>query len=246
MLHRIERKPVKEFDGIIEKIWLAPRRSGEGSWTFDILPDGNFDLLFILSEQGCQVFYTGPYTELRRVSLLDRYEYFCVRFRPGIMPRVADVTAADLVDSWAVLPNVLGASADELGEKLFFTNGLDARIRVIETFFRKSGLESSLPKGPFLQCASAVDAAHGAVRVDELAHQAGVSTRTIERMFREHVGIAPKTFIRNVRFQHAVSKLNTPASFTNLADLACACGYFDQSHFIKDFKALARRLPSAI
>ncbi len=246
MLHRIEQQSPERFGGLIEKVWMAPRRPGSGSWTFEILPDGNFDLLFVLSDNGCRIIYTGPFTKLSRVPLLDRYEYFCVRFRPGRMPRVADVSAADLVDSWVMLPKMFGVSADELGEALFTARGLGAKGRTVESFFRKVRVESSLPEGPFLRSASVVDEAHGAIRVDELAHQAGVSTRTLERMFREHIGMSPKTFIRNVRFQHALAKLNSPGSVTSLADLACDCCYFDQSHFIKDFKTLAQRLPSAI
>lgn len=242
---RIEQGPGEEFRGIIEKFWMAPRGSGEGHWTFEILPDGSFDLLFVLSGTRCRVIYTGPYTKLRRVRLLDADEHLCVRFRPGRMPRVADVAPSELVDSSLTLPEVLGARADTLGERLLAARGLDAKRRLLEAFFRSSGLRASLPDGPFLRCAAAVDDAHGAVRVDDLARRAGMSVRTLERTFRAQVGLPPKTFIRNVRFQHALARLDAPGSFESLAQLASDCGYFDQSHFMKDFKALAGRLPRA-
>jgi AraC-like DNA-binding protein len=242
---RIELGPGKDFAGIIEKFWLTPPTPGDGRWIFEILPDGSFDLLFVLSENGCRIIYTGPYTKLRRVPLRLRDEHVCVRFRPGRMPPVADVAASDLVDSSLTLPDVLGASADELGEKLLGARGLDAKSRVLEALFRRSGLGSSLSDGRFLRCAAAVDAAHGVVRVRDVARQAGVSVRTLERAFHENVGLRPKTFIRNVRFQHVLARLDSPGSITSLAALASDCGYFDQSHLIKDFRALAGRLPGA-
>jgi AraC-like DNA-binding protein len=242
---RIEREPAKDLAGFIEKFWMAPRTSGESGWTFEILPDGSFDLLFVLLEEGCRVIYTGPYTQLRRIPMLDRHEYLCVRFRPGRMPRVADVAPSELVNSWLELPEVLGAPAEALGEELSAAAGLDAKSRVLEALFRKADLRSSFADGAFLRCVAAVDAAHGAIRVDELARRAGMSVRTLERTFRDQVGIPPKIFIRNVRFQHALARLGKPGSFGTLADLAADCGYFDQSHFIKDFKALAGRPPGA-
>jgi AraC-like DNA-binding protein len=61
-------------------------------------------------------------------------------------------------------------------------------------------------------------------------------------LFKDEVGIPPKTFIRFVRFQNAVEKLRN-GTHTRLAEIAYDCGYADQSHFIKDFKELFGDLP---
>lgn len=233
-----------EFSQSIEKVWYAPHQNGIDSWKFDILPDGNFDLLFILTDTECRIIFTGPYTELRCVKLHARYCYFCVRFRPGLMPRVADVAPADLVNSWVIIPRVFGVSADEIGEKLTVAEGLASKRRIMESIFHKACLETSLPTGVFRQCISSVNATGGTIRVDDLARQAGMSNRSLERMFLRQIGISPKTFIRNVRFQNVLIRLRARERNDSLAALACDCGYFDQSHFIRDFSALAQRLPS--
>lgn len=245
MLYAFERKPGQEFNSLIEKFWLIPQGRRETEY-FEILPDGNFDLVFVLNDSRCRVLYTGPFTELTRVPFFGRYEYFCVRFRPGRMPRLDDVAPANLVNSWAVLPKVLSVTVDELGERLYAARGIEEKQRTIEDLFRKAGVERSLPKGPFLEYAAAVDEAGGAIRVDELAQRAGVTSRTLERMFRQHTGLSPKTFARMVRFQTALTRLRAGTVLSGLADLAAECGYADQSHFIKEFKALSRRLPSEI
>lgn len=246
MLHTIERRPGGEFSGIIEKFWLLPRNGGDRRWLFESPPDGNFDLVFVLSEKCCKVLYVGPFTRVQRIPMLDRCEYFCVLFRPGIMPRVGDVAAAELVNTWAELPKVLGVSIDELGERLSNARDVDAKKSLMENFFRKAGLEAVMPAGLYVRAVEFIESSGGRIRVDKLSEILGVTTRTLERMFREQAGVPPKQFIRLVRFQNVLSRLRSRTSFTNLADLASEWGYADQSHFIRDFKTLSQRLPSAL
>jgi len=74
--------------------------------------------------------------------------------------------------------------------------------------------------------------------VGECARSVGVSERRLSQVFREHVGIAPKMWCRIHRFQAAVQALHEGADVP-WAELALACGYYDQSHFANDFKAFS-------
>jgi transcriptional regulator GlxA family with amidase domain len=82
----------------------------------------------------------------------------------------------------------------------------------------------------------------GAVRVGTLADRTGRSRRHLSARFREHVGLAPKTIARIIRFQRAVRLLQggTGLSFVELAQ---ECGYFDQPHLIRDFREFAATTP---
>lgn len=76
-----------------------------------------------------------------------------------------------------------------------------------------------------------------------LADAACLSTRQFNRIFSGHVGANPKAFSRTVRFQRALHMLeNNPR--ISLTTLAYECGYFDQSHMIKEFKMLSGYTPS--
>lgn len=77
--------------------------------------------------------------------------------------------------------------------------------------------------------------------VRALASEACLGERQFERVFREHVGMNPKEYIRVVRFQKALWLMQTGA----LSDvsIACDCGYADQSHFIREFKTFAGLTP---
>lgn len=81
---------------------------------------------------------------------------------------------------------------------------------------------------------------NGAAAVADLASQAGISRRQIERVFLRKIGIGPKLFSRIVRFQHL---LHAPQQ--DWALTAAECGYFDQAHLIHDFREFTGLTPAA-
>jgi len=87
----------------------------------------------------------------------------------------------------------------------------------------------------------------GTTRVSELAAGTGWSSRHLTSRFRAEIGLTPKAAARVIRFHRArrllVSQL-TAEPGTRLADLAATCGYFDQAHLAREFRALAGCPPS--
>lgn len=83
----------------------------------------------------------------------------------------------------------------------------------------------------------------GQTDIRQLSDAACLSTKQFNRVFSEHIGCNPKEFARIIRFQRALHTIETKPQ-TPLTTLAYQCGYFDQSHMIKDFKALSGLTPS--
>ncbi len=82
----------------------------------------------------------------------------------------------------------------------------------------------------------------GETNVSALADAACLSNKQFDRVFSEYVGAHPKEFSRTIRFQRALHKLeNNPG--IGWATLAADCGYYDQSHMIRDFRALSGYTP---
>jgi AraC-like DNA-binding protein len=96
-----------------------------------------------------------------------------------------------------------------------------------------------------LHAVAAIEAAGGALRVDALAGDLGVSRQHLALQFRQQVGLTPKLFSRICRFRHALVRLRAPGAGGDLAALAADCGYFDQSHLIRDFHDFAASTPAA-
>jgi AraC-like DNA-binding protein len=86
----------------------------------------------------------------------------------------------------------------------------------------------------------------GTARISDLAAETGWSSRHLTSRFRTEIGLTPKAAARVVRFDRARHLLITKAqdSGYHLADLATACGYFDQAHLAREFRALAGCPPS--
>ncbi|WP_317206812.1 helix-turn-helix domain-containing protein [Hymenobacter sp. BT770] len=92
--------------------------------------------------------------------------------------------------------------------------------------------------------AAALRQRRGQVYADELAHLAHLSRRQLERRFREAVGVSPKLFAEISRFARVFELLKEQPQ-TNWHDLAQACGYFDQAHFIREFRRFTEETPAA-
>jgi transcriptional regulator GlxA family with amidase domain len=83
--------------------------------------------------------------------------------------------------------------------------------------------------------------AGGLVEIGDVAAGVGLSPRQFERRFRAEVGLPPKLFCRIQRFQRIFQALESgPAKW---ADVAVDCGYYDQAHLIRDFRAFAGETP---
>ena len=156
---------------------------------------------------------------------------------------------------------VLGGVCAELREKLQSAAGWPERFAVLdEILLRRAGLSSAGLSSAGLSWAADADVAPevswawhellregGATRVSELAAGTGWSERHLTSRFRTEIGLAPKAAARVVRFDRArkllVRKLTAGGDYL-LADLAADCGYFDQAHLAREFRALAGCPPS--
>jgi len=119
-----------------------------------------------------------------------------------------------------------------------------APVALLEEFLRSRGVR---PDGDALEAARAVDlvqAEPSIARVDDLADRVGLGVRALQRLFTSHVGVPPKWVIRRFRVQEAAERLANGGSM-EWSRIAADLGYFDQAHFIRDFKAQIGRTPSA-
>jgi AraC-like DNA-binding protein len=79
--------------------------------------------------------------------------------------------------------------------------------------------------------------------VDDLADQTGISKRSLQRLFREYVGVPPKWVIRRYRLHELIERLEAGDPL-DWPDLALELGYFDQAHLINDFRAITGYSPA--
>jgi AraC-like DNA-binding protein len=146
---------------------------------------------------------------------------------------------------------VLGGVCAELRDRVRSAAGWPERFAVLdEILLRRAGLSwaADADVAPEVSWAwHELLREGGATRVSELAAGTGWSERHLTSRFRTEIGLAPKAAARVVRFDRArkllVRKLTAGGDYL-LADLAADCGYFDQAHLAREFRALAGCPPS--
>lgn len=244
MIDVIELYPRFANPEIIEKFWSLPGDPCCSYREYEILPDGYFDIVFILSDTRCRAFMAGPYTEREIVPMVNSSsELFSISFRLGCVPDLADVGSADLVDEMVTIDNLFGMHSDNLCEMLWKNRGITARQRLIEELIQKHEPKLRKLDRVYSRAVSIMEKSGGHVKINEIANNLGVSTRTLERSFADTLGMSPKKFNRLVRFTEVIRKLKTSGKNTPMTSIAHECGYFDQSHFIKDFRAFYGKCP---
>lgn len=116
---------------------------------------------------------------------------------------------------------------------------LDDRFLV---FFNRAMKSRIIPLDEIhLNCAHAGIPIH----VDEVARKFNVSYRSLNRYFHQHLGISPKFYLRVVRFDKMCRYLHHLNEEIDWMDIIHYCGYYDQSHFIKEFKNVIHMTPTA-
>ncbi|TDQ36581.1 AraC family transcriptional regulator [Aureibacillus halotolerans] len=81
------------------------------------------------------------------------------------------------------------------------------------------------------------------IKVEQLSERSGLSIRQLQRLFSQYIGVSPKWVIKRFRLQEAAERLEQDDS-VEWAELAVHLGYFDQAHFIKDFKSVVGTSPA--
>ncbi|MBT1702199.1 helix-turn-helix transcriptional regulator [Fulvivirgaceae bacterium PWU20] len=133
--------------------------------------------------------------------------------------------------------SILAQLEEELSEA---KNNME-RVKLIETFLL-STLQGYNPDKLIFAALDKIHASKGVIRIKELADALCISNDAFEKRFRRVVGASPKQFSYIIRMKHVLQLLKHNHKFT---DLALDSGYFDQSHFNKDFKSFTGQSPRA-
>jgi len=249
-------RPAAELSPYIEHYWAVyATPESPVDLTVDVFVDGRADLIFN---------FGAPYTRevlhrgrrLVRRSNLDAQRLAPIRIAQrgdvvitGVRFRTAGLSpfVRHPVHAWndrTVGPvEAFGADAARLERSLADTVcDVGSQAKALDAFFLRR-LELSPPVQTVLALTREIDAAAGSLRVDALLRRREASARHVNRLFRQHVGFGPKTLARIARFQRALTALKRPYDGT-MGELAAACGYYDQSHFVRDFRRFAGAVPT--
>jgi AraC-like DNA-binding protein len=198
-----------------------------------VLPDACIDIVW----DGARLTVVGPDT--RPSPIIGTATFTGIRFRPGVAATILGVAAHELVDRTVDLAEIWGRAADLLSEQLALDPG---RARA---HLERAVLERPVSVPPTAELTPQLIALLNQPRsaVNSLAHELGVSERTLRRHVERTIGYGPKMLDRILRFRRAVRLIRRGWP---LATTASAAGYADQAHLSREIQDLAGMSPGSL
>jgi AraC-like DNA-binding protein len=164
------------------------------------------------------------------------------RFRPGGFRPFLGGPVSELTGRFVEIGEMYGAAGATLVERVLAEPDPLAAIALIEMFLLSMGPEPDPLAEEVAALVAMVADDVSMTRVDELAANSGRSVRSLQRLFRDYVGIGPKWVIRRFRLHEAAERVYQGL---DLATLATELGYTDQAHLTRDFTAAVGMPPAA-
>ena len=184
---------------------------------------------------------SGPCQTFRRFIIHEDFGIFGVYLYPFAIPVLFSIPANELSDQMPDFETLLGNDGKDLEEKMMLANDNMQRIKIISTFLEKRIFKNNIQEPAVFATINHIISTKGFTNVQELAEQTFLSTRQFERKFKAFSGFSPKLYSRITRFQSALNEYGQKDK--SLTEIAYECGYYDQSHFIHDFKAFSGQHP---
>ncbi len=248
------RQPDEQLRPFIEHFWFVIDSAGEDvDLEVEVFVDARADLIFNFGAPYRREVIGGPVAEIAdsnldaqrlvpiRITQRGTVRVLGVRFQLGGVAPFSRAHLADLSGTTAPVTSVFGTEAVRLEAELDEERDLDAAAALLDRFFL-GRLASFGPNRAFEQALAVLRETDGQASLADVVDAAGVSVRHVQRLFLQRLGFPPRTVARVLRFQAALNGLMTEPA-TTLGELAAQAGYFDQAHFIRDFRAFTGGVP---
>ena len=219
-------QPAEDLAHLIERHWMVEWDLRE-PFTQEIVTHPSVNMVF---EPGAgRALVHGVVRTTSRHELTGSGRVIATKFRPGGFHAFHPVPAVTLTDQVILADTVFDHLRPTTFEEI--EHGLrrhgwtdDPRIDEI------GALHAAMLEDPSI------------TRVEHLCTHTGYSKRTLQRLFREYVGVTPKWVLDRIRLHEAAERMADGDA--DWASMALDLGYFDQAHFIKAFKAVVGRSPA--
>jgi len=252
----IPRPPLSDF---VEMFWFHQGQSAPHAKE-RVLPNGSMALIVNLQDDKFRIYdsasdesartipgslVAGARSEYAVIDAPNQTSLIGVHFKPGGGFPFFRLPAGELHNTTVSLDLLWGTWARELRERLLEEPSIDARFQILEHMLMGQATRTARPRWRHPAVAFALERFNGQTpTIGSVASTIGLSARRFIQLFDDEVGLTPKLFCRVRRFQEVLPMIHGSRS-AEWADVAVQCGYFDQAHFIHDFRSFSGVSPTA-
>jgi hypothetical protein len=248
-------KPHKDLESIVKFYWTLEVPYDPKNQKQKIVPDGCIEMTFnfgdkikrYISENDFIIhphaMVMGQRTKSYFILPVGDVDTFAVCFYPIGFANFVKTPLNELVDKETAISELFGQEqAHELEQQMIHAIDAQQRIKIIESFLLKKLNEKNTISNIVKSTVDALLKTNGTTPIYAILKDDLSKRRQLERHFRKQVGISPKQLGKAIRLQATLNLLLNKQSKT-LTDIAYESEYFDQNHFIKDFKDLVGLTP---
>lgn len=238
-----EHIPHLELQPFIYCYWeLRTTSELKQPFTYRVVTDGCIDIFFELKNPNHN-FVMGFCKKYTEFPLENSFHYIGVRFLPTIFPQVFKTDASLLSNKFQLLSNISAATSEFIADTYSADVFLNKVTSTFDEYFLDLINEKNFENDNRLYDAINIILQNFGVINLEKDIDTGISHRQLRRLFTYYIGDTPKSFSKVVRFQNILkAKPSTQSLRKN--KLFYDLGYYDQAHFIKDFKNFYGVTPS--
>lgn len=222
------------------------------------LPDGGMEMVISLQaddlrvydrddptrfEQFTDILLCGAHSEAFIIDTLSQAAILGIHFRPGGAFPFLGVPASELHNLHLSLESLWGERAAELRHRLVNALTPHHQFQILEQALLQKATRP-LMRHPAVAFALNEMKTFPSRALSDITAPIGLSQKQFIHRFNQEVGLTPKLFHRVRRFQQVVQGIGTTQE-VDWTEVALACGYFDQAHFIHDFRDFSGLTPSA-
>lgn len=232
--------PSVDLSDFIEHYWwvrwnvLAPHTS-------EVLSHPSLHIVFEAAQARAFGVVRGKFSR----TLEGQGRVFGIKLRPAMAGHWLTLPVSRWTDTSAPLRQVLRSAAESDAEVAAAIGGEADALRcaeIAEAWLRKLPNDVD-PYAPRLRdVVEQVRSDPDLVSVEQLARVARLPVRQLQRLFQRYVGVTPKWVVQRYRLHEAAEQLER--SDASIASIAARLGYFDQAHFVRDFKRVVGWPPS--
>ncbi|MEQ9230127.1 MAG: helix-turn-helix domain-containing protein [Cyclobacteriaceae bacterium] len=248
-------EPHPDLAAIVKCHWILEVPGDMEAPKQRMIPDGTIEMCFILGDNikrftsesdfiiQPRAMVVGQITKPYYVQPTGAVDSFAVRFYPFGFANFIDRPIQDLADQETPLTSLFGETeAKELEQKIIEAPSTHARIEIVERFLLGKLSEQSVIDNIVTSTIDALSQTKGNASISSILKEDPSKRRNLERKFAKQVGISPKQLGKIIRLQAALKMILTNKG-EKLTQVAYENEYYDQAHFIKDFKELTGTNP---
>lgn len=251
------RPPASPLDRHVELLWhysdYMPDHTLE-----KLLPDGAVELIIDLTDFPKRLhdpvdlrlkrlyrkgWISGMRSEYLVIGAEPGSSMMGIRFRPGGVGAYLPCPAEEITEQVIELEDIWGDGATSLRDRLLEADGPGARFRIVEEFLHGQHRDRFAPTALVLEALDRLRRTSGPIRVRDVAEELGVSQKHLIGLFDRSVGLKPKAMHRVFRFINVLERIEGVEE-VDWAGVALDCGYYDQAHFNREFRAFAGATPT--